>query len=74
LTQASGKLNTPYGELVSQWTLTDDTFEWTVIVPPNTSATVRLPVQEVREITRNGQIVSGLVHEVEAGEYHFVVN
>jgi alpha-L-rhamnosidase len=73
LTQATGKLQTPYGELVSQWTLAD-TFEWTVVVPPNTTATVHLPVKEASDITLNGQDVSGSVHEVEAGRYHFVVS
>ena len=74
LTQATGKLETLYGELVSQWTLADDAFDWTVVVPPNTSATVYLPLKEASEITLNGQAVSGPVHEVEAGEYRFVVS
>jgi alpha-L-rhamnosidase len=74
LTQATGKLETLYGELVSQWTLADDAFGWTVVVPPNTTATVHLPVKEASDITLNGQAVSGSVHEVEAGEYHFVVS
>jgi alpha-L-rhamnosidase len=74
LTQAAGKLETLYGELVSEWTLVDGTFEWTVVVPPNTTATVHLPVKEASEITLNGQAVSGSVHEVEAGEYRFVVS
>ena len=74
LTQAAGKLETLYGELVSRWTLADDTFEWTVVIPPNTSATVHLPLKETSKITLNGQAASGSVHEVEAGEYHFVVS
>jgi alpha-L-rhamnosidase len=74
VTQATGKLETPYGELVSQWKHKNGTFDWTVVIPPNTSATVHLPVQEASKITLNGQAVSGSVHEVEAGEYHFVVS
>jgi alpha-L-rhamnosidase len=73
LTQATGKLETLYGELVSQWTL-DDTFDWMVVVPPNTTATVHLPLKEASEITLNWQAVSGSVHEVEAGKHHFVVS
>jgi alpha-L-rhamnosidase len=73
LTQATGKLETPYGELVSQWTLADNTFEWTVVVPPNTTATVHLPVKEASEMTLDGQVIKGSVHEVEAGEYRFVM-
>ena len=65
LTQVTGKLETLYGELVSKWTLADDTFDWMVVIPPNTTATVHLPVKEVSDITLKGQAVSGSVHEVE---------
>jgi alpha-L-rhamnosidase len=74
LTQATGKLKTLYGELVSQWMLANDTFEWTVVVPPNTSATVHLPLKEANKVMLNGQTIHGAVHKVEAGEYHFVVS
>jgi alpha-L-rhamnosidase len=73
LTQAAGKLKTLYGELVSQWKLDNGTFAWTVIVPPNTTATVHLPVQEGSAIKLDGKATSGLVHELGAGEYRFVV-
>ena len=49
-------------------------FEWTAVIPPNTTATVHLPAGMEGAITMNGQAVSGLVHEVEAGEYRFVVS
>lgn len=73
LTRVTGKLKTPYGELTSAWTLADGTFNWTVIVPPNTTATAHLPMKNAGKITLNGQPVSGDVHQLEAGEYHFVV-
>ncbi len=73
LTRACGRLQTLYGELVSEWTLENGAFDWTVVVPPNTTATVHLPVKEERPITLNGQATTGLVHEVAAGRYRFVV-
>jgi len=73
LTHACGRLKTLYGELVSRWTLDQGTFEWTVVVPPNTTATVYVPVQKEHKIMMNGQAVSSSVHQVEAGEYQFVV-
>ncbi len=73
LTHAAGKLKTPYGELVSQWGINNDTFDWQVVVPPNTTATVYLPAQNGAKITLDGQAVAGPVHEVGAGEYRFVV-
>lgn len=72
LTHATGKLKTGYGELVSQWTLTNGTFEWRVVVPPNTTATVHLPLKGASKITLNGQDTGGSVHELEAGEHYFV--
>src|SRR5690606_9895365 len=46
LTCARGALKTLYGELVSEWTQEDGRFEWTVVVPPNTTATAYLPLPE----------------------------
>ena len=74
LTEARGKLLTLYGEVVSDWKLKQGKFEWTIVVPPNTTATVHLPAGIERTMTMNGQAVSGLVHDVEAGEYLLVVS
>jgi alpha-L-rhamnosidase len=74
LTHATGRLRTLYGELVSQWKLENDQFEWKVIVPPNTTATVYLPLRKGSKIKHDGQTIHGAVHEVEAGEYLFVVS
>jgi alpha-L-rhamnosidase len=73
LTEVSGHLKTLYGEVVSHWRMDHGTFEWTVVIPPNTTASVRLPAGTGGRVTMNGQPVSGLVHEVEAGEYRFIV-
>ena len=74
LTQAGGTLQTLYGELVSRWTTTEEgSFDWTVIVPPNTTATVHLPLDETDTITLNGQPGEGSVHNLEAGVYRFIV-
>ena len=73
LTHAAGKLKTLYGQLVSQWTIANGAFEWTVVVPPNTTATVHLPMQEGSTIRLNGQAAAGSVHQVGAGEWQFVV-
>ncbi len=72
LAEAEGSLDTPYGEVVSRWTQSAGAFEWTVVVPPNTRATVYLPVEKDCAITLNGKKVDGLVHEVEAGTYTFL--
>jgi alpha-L-rhamnosidase len=50
LTAAAGKLQTLYGELVSDWQLAGDRFRWQVVVPPNTTATAYLPDGSVTEL------------------------
>ena len=71
LTHALGRLQTPYGELLSQWNLETGVFRWTVVVPPNTTATAYLPVPPTRVITLDGRLVRGTVHDLAAGEHRF---
>jgi alpha-L-rhamnosidase len=73
LTQASGKLKTLYGELVSEWQIDNGVFTWNVVVPPNTTATVHLPWADRDKITLNDRGLTGSVHELTAGVYRFVV-
>jgi alpha-L-rhamnosidase len=71
LTFACAALDTLYGRLVSDWKLENDVFEYSVTVPPNTSATVYLPFSGNTAL--NGKGIDGVVHELTAGTYHFVV-
>ena len=73
LTEAAGELQSPYGKVVSAWTLEDGKFTWEIIVPPNTHATATLPDSVTGAVTLNGEAVEGKVHELPAGEYKFVV-
>jgi len=73
LTYANASLNTPYGELVSQWKIEQGKFDWAVIVPPNTTATLHVPVTDGQKITLNGKAVTGADHEVSAGKYRVIV-
>lgn len=73
LTQARGSLQTRYGKLASSWEITDGKFDWTLTVPPNTTATVCLPGKPESSVRQNGKTVEGLAHTVEAGEHRFVV-
>ncbi len=73
LTHARGSLKTLYGELVSQWKIEGNNFDWTVIIPPNTTASLHLPVKDGQKITLNGKSVSGVCHELSAGTYNLVV-
>jgi alpha-L-rhamnosidase len=71
LTYARASLDTVYGRLASAWKRDGSTFTYDIVVPPNTTATVHLP--HAGRTTVNGSPVSGLVHEVPAGTYQFVI-
>lgn len=74
LTQATGTLQTQYGELRSSWALDGNTLILDVTIPPNTSATIHLPATNGQTITLDGKIVTGLTHTVVAGQYQFVIS
>lgn len=84
LTSASAELRSPYGLIRSAWTLKDEAFEWEIIVPANTTATVYVPAvdgAEVREGEAPAAEAEGVrllrrergaaVYEVVAGHYRF---
>ena len=41
--RASGEMKTPYGTLVSRWTLQEHTFRLHVEIPVNTTAEIHVP-------------------------------
>ncbi|RIK46516.1 MAG: alpha-L-rhamnosidase, partial [Chloroflexi bacterium] len=73
LTCARGALQTLYGELLSEWAQEGNRFEWTVLVPPNTTATAHLPLREGAAVQLNGQPVAGAEHKLAAGRHQFIV-
>jgi len=60
LTHARAAFDSMYGSIISDWRIEDGKFEWNVVIPPNTSATVTLPGETTGK-------------EFEAGTYHFSV-
>jgi alpha-L-rhamnosidase len=58
LTHAKASVDSPYGKVISDWHIVDGCFEWDILVPPNTTATVYLPGED------EGQ-------DVVAGGHHF---
>ncbi len=76
----------PYGKIASEWTLDGNVFELRVTLPPNTTATVRIPaarLDAVREsdhpldgvegVVRAHQDGDDVVVEVGSGYYRFTV-
>jgi alpha-L-rhamnosidase len=84
LTHAKAGLQSMYGLILSEWTLQNETFDWQITVPANTTATVYVPAKDASHVMENGHAVErapGItflrtengfaVFEVEAGSYSF---
>lgn len=85
LTYAKATYDSVHGRIVSDWCIEGERFEWDVIVPSNTTATVVVPVGEGAQITegetlaREAQGVTlvcrkadAAIYDVASGHYHFV--
>ncbi len=84
LSHASAKHQSMYGEIESSWKIENETFNLSVTIPPNTTATVVLPGAQIAEVLESGKslkIVKGIVNyfqeenavkiELGSGRYHF---
>ncbi len=87
LTSASASYKTIYGEVSSSWKINEGTFYLETIIPPNTTAVVRLPTNNESEIRCNGKAltdsktiksikkIDGYTElEVMAGKHQFLIN
>ena len=59
LTSASASVNTPFGKVSSSWEIVNDEFQLEVVIPPNTSAKVIIPVNTQNELMLNGVSFKG---------------
>ncbi|MFI5732739.1 family 78 glycoside hydrolase catalytic domain [Kribbella sp. NPDC051587] len=80
ITKADFALETPYGQVVSNWKTTARGLQLEVTVPANSTATVRLPAADPSLVTESGRHVSQAFDEgstvavnVASGTYHFLV-
>ena len=71
LTHAKASFKSPYGDIESEWTKEEGAFNWHITIPPNSSATVKLPrelniktpeIEGVRAIHEEGETL-----EIELG-------
>jgi alpha-L-rhamnosidase len=61
----------PYGTIRSAWKRIGKRIIYSVVIPPNSTATVQLPVIKGLTIYENGRKVAGEGRKLEAGEYGF---
>jgi alpha-L-rhamnosidase len=85
LTFVQASLKSIRGQIVSNWKIEGDAFDWEVAVPPNTTATVHVPARADGRVTESGQEAGkaagvrflrrtkqSLVFSVGSGNYRFV--
>lgn len=58
-TSVSASHLTPYGKVTSSWQISGGSFSLAVDIPPNTTATVRLPHVQLADLRESGQPASG---------------
>lgn len=76
----------PYGLIRSEWERDGNTLDWRVTVPPNTTATVHMPVRDANSILESGKPISKaegveflryesdrVVVQVASGSYRFTL-
>ena len=65
----------PYGQILSAWERIEGKIVYTVIVPPNSTATLKLPVMGKLKLYINDRELinpkQGLGHKLLSGTYHF---
>ena len=54
LTSASAHVNTPYGKVSSSWEIVNNEFNLELVIPPNTTATIRMPSNTKDVLSLNG--------------------
>ncbi|MDO7745033.1 MAG: alpha-L-rhamnosidase, partial [Pedobacter sp.] len=57
ITHAAAELETLYGLAVSDWKIENGNFKLKVVIPPNTTALIRLPGAAKASVTENGLVL-----------------
>ena len=71
LTHAGAAVDSMYGRVSSGWAIADRKLTVTIEVPPNTTATVRLPNAKLEEVSEGGKPLTGranISHARQAGD------
>ena len=74
-----------HGIIKSDWKKNDKTFEWSVSIPANTSATVYIPARSVNDVMESGKELSkaegvlsvkwengSVIVQIGSGQYNFI--
>jgi alpha-L-rhamnosidase len=76
LNQLQASHDSPYGRIVSSWMRTGNGIMYTVVVPANSSATLKLTIPNNLTLYKNGQSLSAkgdYTDQLKAGSYEFAI-
>jgi alpha-L-rhamnosidase len=84
LTIAKASLDSAQGKIASSWQAQNGEFHWSIVVPPNATATVYVPANDSKTVRENGKPAAraegvkfirmendAAVYEVGSGSYEF---
>jgi alpha-L-rhamnosidase len=68
--------NSPYGVISSEWHRDENTFDWEIRIPANTTATAYVPATDLTSVRAGGLTASAFedgraIFELGSGTYHF---
>lgn len=66
---AAATFQSPYGKVVSSWSVKGGKCVWNVSVPPNSTGTLVIPAKNVNGVMLNGKPVDSLTQNVASGDY-----
>jgi alpha-L-rhamnosidase len=85
VTWAKGHYDSIHGRISSHWNRDQKTFQWKIVVPPNTTATVCVPAGRIEDVTESGKAITKAdgvkfikmenntaVLKVDSGSYEFI--
>jgi alpha-L-rhamnosidase len=74
------KFNGPYGEIISSWKKSEDKVIYETVIPPNSTATLRLKAKrivkngnEVHPVSDEGKENQFFIDHLESGRYEFII-
>ncbi|MFN8006360.1 MAG: family 78 glycoside hydrolase catalytic domain [Terriglobia bacterium] len=73
LSWAKGSYDSIRGAITSEWKISGSQFEWKMVIPPNTTATVYVPTRDAKSVREGGKPVRASKNVKEAGREEGVV-
>ncbi|HLP17499.1 MAG TPA: alpha-L-rhamnosidase C-terminal domain-containing protein, partial [Bacteroidota bacterium] len=64
----------PYGTIGSSWSRTGTSIAYTVVIPPNSTATVKLPVTSGAVVSLHGKRLTDATTHLKSGTHQFIIS